>query len=265
MICSNLISKKEPLMKPVTNPNTGRILKPGSKLYNQLIRQQEGLETHFKGLYSFGGSEHELWCMIIMRVDLSLLTSLSLVNKFTRKYIHTKYPLEKWLDYIVKKTRKRKWKKNPWLSAPFSYFSMREKWVEGPRRTRKEFLSKFFPGYETMNDNMRLCTFKYLLRHLLIENTFYPFHPSMTIDEGNLSDCIFSFHNKRIFFRGSTRKHYKEPVLDNATIIDKRSPRYELSCYIKTHKYTEGKPVYLWVSSDTRSYVDVTEYFEDVW
>src|SRR5271154_119310 len=97
-IYSNVISKNPPIMEPIVNPRTGRLIKPSTKLYNKLVKEQR-----MPNLYSMGGNIHELWTLIILRAHPSLLAALSLVNAFTNKIIYEKYSLEKWIDYAVRR------------------------------------------------------------------------------------------------------------------------------------------------------------------
>ena len=255
-------------MELIVNPKTKRLIKPGTKLYNKLVREQELMEKVYPDLYALGGSGHELWTLIVLYSDFSFLPTLSHVNKFTNKFIYDKIPLNKWIDYVIKRNWKNHHKKE------FSFMNLRNETVRGNSKFRKTFIN----WWRCMNDIMRYAFIQYLSDHLLL--TFNP-NPVLNIhgtmiedwcskDIKELSKCLFYFDraNKALYYYSSINVGSKK--LDNAdqvVIVDKRNPQpgNDYFSYIKTHRIENGKSVYLCLSIFHTSGINVTEYFDDIW
>jgi len=241
-------------MTSIVNPNTGRKIKPGTKLYKQLVKDQQdqmNMEHAFSDLYSFG--IHELWILIVLRVDPCLLATLSLVNKFTKKIIYEKYPLEKWAEYGIV----NRWK-----------FIYRRQFSHSALRIAN--MSRFLPARIWRTTKMQIQThlIRYMLRYLVDVNLLHFCCPMLTGDEKNLTNCHFMCvpRKKKVFFYGCFLYGYVHPTnLDQCIVVDKRASVVDVSCYIRTPKYKDGKPIYLNLSATSLLPTDVTEYFDDVW
>ena len=246
-------------MDCIKNPETGRMIKPGTKLYNKLIRKQEEMQKAYQGLYALGASSHELWMLIVLRVDPSLLYALSLVNTFTNKLIYEKYNLEKWVEYVFKTYWKKKYKR-----IPYSFANIQE----------KDHYCSFLPDkwWAFPKREVKLQVFRYMIKHLIdLPDLWrmYSFDQTLplTIDEKNMLNCIVEFDTKqkRMYFSGCLDAYYVEPDLKQVIVINKKKYPEERPVYIRTHKYTDQKPVYLCLPADSYTYyTDITEYFDDV-
>lgn len=201
----------------------------------------------FKNFYPIGGSGHDIWTIVVSHSHPSLLKSLTRVNKFTNKIIYEKYPLEKWIDWVVR---------DSWKRIPFSYTNI-----------RNEFSGMFEEWSKVMNSTIKSCFVQYLVYHLL-DITSLEFLPTLTEDERNTLKCPFFINSNRdkIYFKGHDhfRLHNDTLNLENCIVIDKTVPYSRSSFCLKTHRYMNGKPVYLRISTQCICYVNITEYFDKV-
>jgi len=258
-------------MEPIVNPKTKRLIKPGTKLYNKLVKEQEDMGKVYPDLYALGGDCHELWTLIVLHSDFSFLPTLSRVNKFTHKLIYDKIPLDKWIDRVIR----RHWQKHH--KKEFSFTNLRQE----KRRTAKQE-KEFRDWWRNMNDPIRYAFLQYLSDHILL--AFYPYpvlniHGTMIEDWCSrdiraLANCSFHFDykNKMFYYCNGGIINVGSQELnmnaDHVVIVDKRNPSpfyHDYSFYIKTTKTENGKPIYLWLSINPTRDADVTEYFDDVW
>ena len=81
-------------------------------------------------------------------------------------------------------------------------------------------------------------------------------------------NCSFVTNTRTdmIYFDGHRylRLHNNTLNLDECVVVDKMDSYCRDYFYLKTHRYKDGKPVYLRIPTSYNCYVDVTEYFDNV-
>jgi len=239
------------------------------------------MDSVWNDLYRFGNC-HELWQMVLLQCDFSMVCTLRLVSKFSYKTILDKYPLEQWIDWSLKKSAVSYYKKKGQSKTiikikrkPPNPNSIEGRLLQNKitvEDLRKLMDMRWAGKFWHLQRNhlelssfhisvMRYCAKKLVTYHL--DSVKY----IQDIDELTVFCCIFRVFNNKIYY-WSTMHEMKEftrkQVPENAIVIDKRldDPRYPEFFFLKTH--IENTYLQITRYEYGMRHIDVTEYFQDV-